>query len=264
MLKFGCRASTEDIPTDTLLREIKLAENVGFDFVVVADHFHPWFHSHGRASHGWVVMSVAAAKTERIELGTGATTPTFRYHPAIVAQTFATLAHMFEGRIFIAVGIGEAMNERPLGFSWPNYNERSSRLVESVQIIRRLWTEDFVTFEGQYYRLRQANLYTKPKTPPKLYVAAIGRKSGRLAGMYSDGLYTLLMKREDYLEKLFPAFEAGAREVGKNPKDLDKMILLNISYNPDYDKSPGASQVLETCATSERVRQPNFRPSRNG
>ncbi len=123
--------------------------------------------------------------------GTGLTAPTTRYHPAIVAQAFATLGDMYPGRVFIALGTGEAMNELPLGLNWPGFKERAERLEEAIKVMRLLWTKEFVNFRGKYYRLSGANLYTKPQRPIPIYVAANGPKTAEMAGRHADGFLTL-------------------------------------------------------------------------
>jgi coenzyme F420-dependent glucose-6-phosphate dehydrogenase len=263
-VKFGFRAVTEEYPPEQLLEQIKVAEEVGFDFITASDHFHPWFHVNAQAPQAWILLSNAAAVTRKVELGTGVTSPFSRYHPGIVAQSFATLQRLSEGRTFLAVGIGEAMNEIPLGLPWPTYKERSEQLVEAIEIIERLWSEDFVTFEGKYYKLKNANLYTKPKKPTKIYMAAIGPKSGKIAGRMTDGLYTFPAPREYFLEKLFPAFNEGLKEAGKNSEEADKGIEFLISYDPDYDqalkqiehwRSSLISDVLESGKGDPRILQ---------
>lgn len=236
-VKFGFRAVTEEHLPEQLIEQIIAAENAGFDFITASDHFHPWFHANAQAPQAWIVLAAAASITRKVEIGTGVTSPFSRYHPAIVAQSFATLQRISGGRAFLTVGIGEAMNEVPLGLPWRPYEERAQQLREAVEVIKKLWNEDFVTFEGKFFALRNANLYTKPKDSPKLYMAASGVKSARMAGMITDGIYTFPAPKKHYLEKLFPAFEEGLKESGRNTEAVDKGVELLISYNPDYDKA---------------------------
>ncbi len=236
-VEFGFRAVTEEYPPKQLIEQIIAAEKAGFDFITASDHFHPWFHVNAQAPQVWIVLAAAASITKKVELGTGVTSPFSRYHPAIVAQSFATLQCLAGERIFLTVGTGEAMNEIPLGLPWFSYKKRAQQLREAIEIIKRLWSEEFVTFEGEFFALKNANLYTKSKTPPKLYLAASGPKTARIAGKITDGIYTFPASKEDYLEKLFPAFEEGVKESGKSVEVIDKGIEFLISYDPDYDKA---------------------------
>ncbi|MFZ2071831.1 MAG: TIGR03557 family F420-dependent LLM class oxidoreductase [Halobacteriota archaeon] len=236
-VKFGFRAVTEEYPPEQLIKQIIAAENAGFDFVTISDHFHPWFHVNAQASQAWIVLAAAASITKKVELGTGVTSPFSRYHPGIIAQSFATLQCLAGERIFLTVGTGEAMNEIPLGLPWLSYAERAQQLREAIEIIKMLWSEAFVTFEGKFFTLANANLYTKPKNPPKLYLAASGPKSAKAAGKITDGIYTFPASKKHYLEKLFPAFEQGVKESGKSAEAVDKGIEFLVSYDPDYDKA---------------------------
>jgi coenzyme F420-dependent glucose-6-phosphate dehydrogenase len=175
-------------------------------------------------------------------MGTAVTAPILRYHPAIVAQAFATIGTMYPGRAFIAIATGEAMNELPLGLKWPGFNERAERLEEAIKIIRKLWTEDFTTFRGKYYRLNKANLYTRPSQSIPIYIAASGPRIAELAGRYADGLLTLPFPDEHYTHVLFPALEKGAKEAGREYEKIEKLMELQMSYDEDYDKALQAAR----------------------
>ena len=180
MPKFGYRAVEEKWQPSRLLDLAVIAESLGFDFICTSDHFHPWFHQGGCGGQAWVWIAAAAAKTKNIRLGTGVTTPSIRYHPAIIAQSFATLAEMFPLRIFLGLGTGEAMNEIPLGLEWPHFKERAERLQEAIDVINLLWKGDFVTYTGKFFSLRNARLYTIPAKKIPIYVAASGPKVAKL------------------------------------------------------------------------------------
>ena len=163
MLKLGYKASAEQFAPSKLLAFSVLAEQVGFDSVFISDHFQPWKHTDGHAPNALVWLGALGASTQRIVMGTSVLTPTFRYQPAIVAQAFGTLGAMFPGRVVLGVGTGEGLNEVPsTGMAWPETKERFARLREANQLIRKLWTDDRVSFEGQFYQdgqgddLRQA------------------------------------------------------------------------------------------------------------
>src|SRR5208282_941768 len=175
VLKLGYKASAEQFGPTELLQFSRLAEQSGFDSVFISDHFQPWKHRGGHAPFSLAWLGALGALTSRITIGTSVLTPTFRYHPAVVAQAFATLGVMFPDRIVLGVGTGESLNEVPsTGVVWPDFKERFARLREAVTLMRRLWTEERVTFEGQYYRTQDATIYDRPTTPVPICIAAAG------------------------------------------------------------------------------------------
>lgn len=233
-LKLGYKASSEQFDPRTLLEFSQIAEEVGFDSVFVSDHLQPWRHDGGHAPAALAWLGALGASTERVLMGTSVLTPTFRYHPAVVAQNFATLGCLFPGRIILGVGSGESLNEVPLGLQWPSGRERYGRLKESVELIRRLWTEDRVTFEGDYYRTEHATIYDKPEIPVPLYIAGAGASATRLAGRLGDGFITTSGKPESlYTETLLPAVAEGAASSGRKVTDLDLTIEMKVSFDHD-------------------------------
>ena len=172
MLTLGYKASAEQFGPQELLDFAIKAEQTGFDSVFVSDHYQPWRHTDGHAPNCFAWLGALAARTERVAIGTSVLTPTFRYHPAIVAQAMATIGCLAEGRrVILGVGTGESLNEVPLGIEWPDQKERFARLKEASELIRRLWSEEFVTFEGEYFKTRNATVYDRPKTPVKYWIA---------------------------------------------------------------------------------------------
>ena len=187
------------------LEHYRLAEEVGFDSVVVSDHFQPWRHSDGHAPFAFSWLAAVGERTSRVVLGTSVNTPTFRYHPGIVAQAFGTLGSLYPDRMILGVGTGEHLNEGALGIQWPDNRERFARLREAVRLIRQLWAEQSVTFEGEYYRTRNATIYDRPDTPVPIYVAAAGALVARYAGRSAEGfICTSGKKPELYTETLLP------------------------------------------------------------
>lgn len=241
-LTFGLFCAHEQYSPTDLLQHVVWAEEAGFETIWTSDHFHPWAHTGAHAGFAWVWIASAAERTQRVKIGTAVTPPILRYNPALVAQAFATLDYMYPGRIFLTVGTGEAMNEVPIGFPWPSYKERLERLEEAIGIIRRLWKEDFITHRGKYFRLNQANLYTKPKTDIRLYVAGNGPKTAYVAGKYADGFLTLPAPREHITGTLFPALERGARDAGRDPAAIERVLELFCSYDPDPKKAVASSR----------------------
>ena len=236
MLKLGYACEHEEYQPQQLLEYACEAERAGFDSVWTSDHFHPWAHKNAAGGMAWVWMASAAERTKHIEFGTAVTCPILRYNPAIVAQAFATMRAMYPGRIFIGVGTGEALNEMPVGCQWPSFKERAERLEEAVRVMKLLWSEEFVNFKGKYYRLRKANLYTRPTTPPPIYISAAGPTVAEMAGRLGDGFLTVL-GGEVYRNVLLPAVEKGAKSVGRNPDEIVKAIEVHVSYDQDYEKA---------------------------
>ena len=232
---------TQRTPTQAVEYAV-MAEKEGFDSIWTGDHFHPWVHTGAKCGFAWVWFGSLGERTNRVMFGTGVTAPTIRYHPAIVAQAFATLGDMYPGRVFISLGTGEAMNELPLGLKWPSFKERAERLEEAIKIMRLLWTREFVNFKGEYYRLKGANLYTKPKKSIPLYVAANGPKIAEMAGRHADGFLTLPFPDSHYKDVLFPALEKGAREAGRDPAKIEKLMELQMAYDEDYNKAVQATR----------------------
>jgi coenzyme F420-dependent glucose-6-phosphate dehydrogenase len=249
MIEFGYRAVEEMHQPSCMLDFAVLAEKQGFDFVCISDHFHPWFHRCGRAGHAWVWIGAAGAKTSKVRLGTGVTACIYRYNPAIVAQAFATLDELYPGRIFLGVGTGEALNEMPIALAnqkWPRYRERLDRTAEAVRIIKALWKGEFVDFEGKYFRLNSANLYTKPKKKIPIYFAAYGPKSARMAGLLGDALMTGMGSADERPLELFEAFEQGVKESGRRIEDMSKLVETRVSYDKDYEKALGSLYIWRT------------------
>ncbi|HYK24734.1 MAG TPA: LLM class flavin-dependent oxidoreductase [Steroidobacteraceae bacterium] len=175
MLRIGYKASAEQFGPRELLDLAELAERLGYDSVFVSDHFQPWRHTGGHAPFSLAWLGALGARTSRIVMGTSVLTPTFRYHPAIIAQAFATLGSLFPGRVILGLGSGEALNETPAtALAWPEPRERTRRLREALALIERLWREERVSFAGEYYRTERATIYDKPAEPVPIYVAAAG------------------------------------------------------------------------------------------
>lgn len=186
----GYVLSHEQFPARQLIEQAVAAERAGFDAVWTSDHFHPWQDNQGHGGHAWITLGAIGQRTSRIVLGTGVTCPTYRFLPADVAHAFSSLATLYPRRVFLGVGTGEAINEFASGGGWGPFRERLSRLREAVQIIRRLWTEDWTTFAGEHYEVPGAKLYCKPESPIPIYIAAGGPNAAGFAGESGDGWIT--------------------------------------------------------------------------
>ena len=210
------------------------AEQVGLrEGAWISDHFQPWRHHGGHSpfAPGWLARSASA---RRRRIGTSVLTPTMRYEPAVVAHAFGTLACLNPGRVILGVGSGEAMNETPVtGRAWPGFRERSDRLAEAVELIRRLWTEERVTFEGRYYRTERATIYDRPEQPVPIWIAAGGPKAAQLVGRIGDGFICTSGKGDDLYRSLLDALEEGARAADRDPAAIARMIEIKVSYDRD-------------------------------
>jgi coenzyme F420-dependent glucose-6-phosphate dehydrogenase len=234
MVRFGYKASAEQFAPSELLRFAVAAEENGFDSVFVSDHLQPWRHDGGHAPAALPWLGALGAATEHVVLGTSVLTPTFRYHPAVVAQAFATLGCLFPGRVVLGIGSGESMNEAPLGIDWPEPKVRFARLKESIELIRQLWTEDRVSFHGEHYQTERATIYDRPDTPVPLYIAGSGPAATRLAGRRGDGFITTSGKAPTlYSDTLLPAVRTGIEQSGRTVADIDMMIEVKVSFDPD-------------------------------
>lgn len=239
MLTFGYKASAEQFAPRELLDFAVHAEAVGFDQVMVSDHFQPWKHQGGHAPFSLAWLGALGERTSKVTIGTSVLTPTFRYHPSIIAQAMATLGVLFPGRLLLGVGTGESLNDVPAtGMTWPPFKERFGRLSEAIDLMQRLWREDRVTFEGKYYQTENATLYDRPEMPVPLYVAAAGPTAAKLAGRVANGFICTSGKpRELYTETLLPKVAEGIEEAGRSPDDVDYMIELKVSFDTDLERA---------------------------
>jgi coenzyme F420-dependent glucose-6-phosphate dehydrogenase len=204
LTEIGYTLSSEEQGPNGLVRYARLAEECGFEFALISDHFHPWIDRQGQSPFVWSVIGAIAHETERLRVGTGVTCPTVRIHPAIVAQAAATAATMMPGRFFLGVGSGENLNEHIVGRHWPPVAVRQEMLEEAVRVIRHLWEGGVRSFHGRYFTVENARIYTLPEEPPPIMVAAAGAGSGELAGRIGDGLIGVAPDPE-----LIEAFESA-------------------------------------------------------
>lgn len=215
MTRFAYFCGHEQWQPETLVRHAVLAEQAGFDMVVVSEHFHPWVDDESAAGFAFSTIGAMAQATERIEFVTGVTTPLFRFHPAVVAQATATLDRLSGGRFRLGVGTGENINEGPLGYEFPAYKERNARMTEALEIMRRLLDGEKLTFQGDYYVTDRARLYSPPlQDHLPIYMAAGGPKSATLAGERADGVITSVKDPADTLERVVEPLRRAASEAG--------------------------------------------------
>ena len=228
MAKIGYAAMLEQFHPTELVSYCQKAEAAGFSGVMAADHVQPWTPDQGQAAFVWSFMTAAAERT-RGDIGPGVTCPSFRQHPAIIAQAAATMAAMYPGRFWLGLGSGEALNEHVVAGYWPEVAERISRMFESIEIIRKLFSGKDVKHAGEFYKMETMRLWTMPDKPPPIYVATAGPVTAEKTGKFCDGLITVGAP-EEKIEGVFQRFEKGAREAGKDPASMPKILQLHLSW----------------------------------
>src|SRR5215218_9677387 len=237
-IRLGYKASAEQFGPSQLLEFSLQAERLGFDDVASSDHFQPWRHHGGHSPAVLPWLGALGGRSERVRMGTSVLTPTFRYHPAVVAQAFATLGCLYPGRVFLGVGTGESMNETPItAGDWPPIKERRHRLAEAIDLMRRLWREERLDFQGQFYETRKATVYDRPETPVPVYVAASGPLAAKLAGRVGDGFICTSGKDPDLYGTLLAAVAEGAQAAGRDGTRIAKMIEIKVSYDTDRERA---------------------------
>jgi coenzyme F420-dependent glucose-6-phosphate dehydrogenase len=235
-MRIGYKASAEQFDPVTLLDYTVQAERLGFELAGVSDHFQPWRHHGGHSPAALPWLGAAGQRTTGMALGTSVLTPTLRYHPSVIAQAFATLGCLTPGRVFLGVGTGEAMNETPVtGGAFPGRKERRLRLTEAIDLIRRLWSEERVDFEGDYYRTQKATIYDRPDEPVPIYVAASGPLAAKLAGRVGDGFICTSGKDPALYDELIAKVAEGAEAAGRDPAQIRHMIEIKVSYDRDRE-----------------------------
>jgi coenzyme F420-dependent glucose-6-phosphate dehydrogenase len=225
--QIGYAAALEQFHPTEAVEYCASAEQAGFCGVLAADHFQPWVPQQGQAPFVWNVLAAVGARTTG-DLGPGVTCPSFRYHPAVVAQASATLAAMYPGRHWLGLGSGEAHNEHVVGGYWPDGPDRLDRMWEAIEIIRKLFTGTDVKHAGKYFRLERCRLWTLD-TPPPIYVATAGPVTAKRAGRLVDGIITPGAPPEK-ISMLLGKFAEGAREAGRDPDSMPKILQLHLSW----------------------------------
>lgn len=235
-------------PTDAVDYSV-LAEKHGFSGVMAADHFQPWTPQQGQSAFVWNVLAALGERTTG-DIGPGVTAPTFRWHPAMVAQASATLGAMYPGRHWLGLGSGEALNEHMTGQYWPEAPERINRMFEAIDIIKKLFNASIagkdVKHQGQFFKMENTRLWTMPEVAPEILVATAGPVTAKRAGRHTDGLITVGAPLEK-IEMLFGKFADGAKEAGKDPDTMPKVLQLHMSW----------AETDEEAMTNAMVEWPN-------
>ena len=234
----GYKASAEQFGPSELLELGAKAEECGLEIVALSDHFQPWRHHGGHSPAALPWLAAAGQRTRTARIGTSVLTPTLRYHPAVIAQAFATLGCLTPGRVFLGVGTGEAMNETPVtGGAFPGRKERRMRLAEAIKLIRALWSEERLDFEGEYYRTQKATVYDRPEEPVPIYIAASGPLAAKLAGRAGDGFICTSGKDPALYAELLENVRAGAEAAGRDHAAIRHMIEIKVSYDRDRERA---------------------------
>jgi len=245
-LQIGYAAMLEQFAPAEAVALSAYAEEHGFSGVMAADHFQPWVPQQGQSSFVWSVLAAIAERTTG-DLGPGVTAPTFRWHPAMVAQASATLAAMYPGRHWLGLGSGEALNEHIVGAYWPEAPERINRMFEAIEIISKLFAGSLagkdVKHSGQFFKLESTRLWTMPEVAPEILVATAGPVTAKRAGRTADGLITVGAPLEK-ISMLFSRFDDGARDAGKDPSTMPRVLQLHMSW-ADTDEEAMKNALLE-------------------
>ena len=250
-MRYGYKASAEQFGPRQLLSFSAQAEALGLDTVAISDHFQPWRHHGGHSPAALPWLGAAGERLPSARIGTSVLTPTLRYQPAIVAQAFATLGCIYEGRVFLGVGTGEAMNETPVtGDVWPSGRDRRRRLAEAIALIRLLWMQERVDFDGEYYKVSRATVYDRPEQPVPIYVAASGPLAAALAGRAGDGFICTSGKRPELYQELLDKVREGAEKAGRDYDAIGKMIEIKVSYDSDRATAEHACEWWAALALS--------------
>jgi coenzyme F420-dependent glucose-6-phosphate dehydrogenase len=212
-MELGYWLSSEEYPPTDLVANARAAEEAGFSYAVISDHFHPWIDEQGQSPFVWSVLGGIAQATDRLTVGTGVTCPLIRIHPAIVAHAAATTAAMLPGRFFLGVGTGENLNEHVTGSKWPTPDERLEMLEEAIEVMRKLWQGGYQTYRGKHYTVEQARLYTLPDEPPPIVVAAAQEQAAQLAGRLGDGYMNVAPDAD--IVKIYESAGGGGPKHGK-------------------------------------------------
>lgn len=238
-LKIGYAAVLEQFAPSEAVALSALAEEHGFEGTMVADHFQPWVPQQGQAAFVWSVLTAVGERTTG-DFGPGVTAPIFRWHPAMVAQAAATLGAMYPGRAWLGLGSGEALNEHVVGGYWPEAPERINRMFEAIEVIQKLFRSGLegrdVKHRGEHFTLESTRLWTMPEQAPPIYVATAGPITAKRAGRTVDGLITVGAPLEK-IGKLFDRFDDGARESGRDPGTMPRLLQVHLSWAPTDEEA---------------------------
>jgi coenzyme F420-dependent glucose-6-phosphate dehydrogenase len=248
MTRFAYFCGHEQFQPETLVDHAVLAEEVGFDMVMISEHFHPWVDDTSASGFAFSTLGAVAAETDSVEIVTAVTTPLFRYHPGVIAQMAATVDRLSGGRFILGVGTGENLNEGPLGYAFPRYAERASRMNEALEIMRSLLDGEKLTYTGEWYQTDRAKLYSPPLDDVPIWMAAGGPKSAALAARKADGIITSVKDPTETKEKVIDPARAAAEEAGRP--------MTTISAGRWSILAPNTEEAWESLSAWRGLRAP--------
>jgi coenzyme F420-dependent glucose-6-phosphate dehydrogenase len=253
-IKYWFAGSHEEFPPSELLRQAQAAEQAGFDGLGCSDHFAPWFPD-GESGNAWVYLG-ALGQATKLPIGTGVTPVIHRYHPGVIAQAFMSLEELFGGRVWLGVGSGESLNETPLGLDWPEPAEMLEGFDRGLEAIVRLWDGETVTMDGGWFQLRDAKLYTRARSKPRLYVSAFGPEAARIAGKWGDGVWT--MGDPEIAGEVIEAYRASCSENGRTPGEV--ILQTGFAWADDDERAIAGARRWKPTQMEEVYRDDIWRP----
>src|SRR3954454_7525476 len=245
-MRYFYGAAHEQFPPEDLLKQAVEAERAGFDGVACSDHLQPWWEP-GESGHAWVWLGAAGQATDGLALGTAVTPPGARYHPVLIAQAWATLERLFPGRPFVGIGSGESLNESPLAAIWPRVPEQVERMEEGLEIIRRLFDGERLSYDGLHFQTDEAILHTRPNRRPPIYVSAFGPKAAAVAARWADGLWTLA--DPESAPEVIDAYKGACEDAGKERAKF--FLQAHSSWAEDDDPALEAARVWKGAQPDE-------------
>jgi coenzyme F420-dependent glucose-6-phosphate dehydrogenase len=245
-MRYFYGAAHEQFPPEDLLKQAVEAERAGFDGVACSDHLQPWWEP-GESGHAWVWLGAAGQATDGLALGTAVTPPGPRYHPVLIAQAWATLERLFPGRPFLGIGSGESLNESPLAAIWPRVPEQVERMEEGLEIIRRLFDGERLSYDGRHFQTDEAILHTRPNRRPPIYVSAFGPKAAGVAARWADGLWTLA--DPETAPDVIEAYKGACDDAGREPGEI--VLQAQFSWAEDDETALEAARVWKGAQPDE-------------
>ena len=248
MTKFSYFLGSEQWQPEDLIKHAEIAREAGFDMLTISEHFHPWVDDYSASNFTWTTLGALANKLPELDLGTGVTTPLWRIHPGVIAQAAATVDRLSPSTFHLGVGTGENINEGPLGYNFPKYEERKNRLIEALTIIRRLLDGEKLDFNGEYYTTEKAKLYSPPQGNIPIWLAAGGPKSAQVAAEYADGLMISVKDPKDSYERVIDPAKQKSKELKR--ENLEPIVQGLIKSNNTNFK--GVGQPLRVALTGSK------------
>jgi coenzyme F420-dependent glucose-6-phosphate dehydrogenase len=255
-MRYFLGAAHEQFPPEDLLKQAIEGERAGFEGIVGSDHLQPWWEP-GESGHAWVWLGAVGQATDGIALGTAVTPPGPRFHPVLIAQAWATLERLFPGRPFLGIGSGESLNESPLAAIWPPTSEQVERMEEGLEIIRRLFDGERLSYDGRHFETDEAILHTRPNRRPPIYVSAFGPRAAGVAARWADGLWTLA--DPESAPDVIDAYKSACEDAGKEPGEI--ILQVQFSWAEDDDAALEGCRVWKGSQPQEYYTDDWHRPT---